>query len=177
MPALPASWLQTVRSHFKEVAKSATREEIWDNCKCWVPKAIHQAQQGQHAVFVSWDNATIHQFTQPLDDLGLHPTQYLELPPLSPDLHQLVEHSLGRVKQQLVVTLSKAGWDNVDADAVRVALNGIIPAVCAPTIMQADMHNVISCYHVVSTPVGQGSWDGQKWVQGTGGGYGPKGVR
>lgn len=173
--------VQTVKSNYQEDAKSATKQEIWDNCSCWVPKAIHMAQQSRHGVLVSWDNASFHNFNSygGVTRLGLADAQHLVLPAQSPDLHQIIEHCFARLKQQLVALLYKLGWDNVTpqvvADVVLQLCRG--DTVASAAIIKAELHRLPKLYRVLSTPKGQQVFDGSRHVQGCGGDWPPKGYR
>lgn len=175
---LQCECVQTVKSNYQEEAKSATKEEIWDNCSCWVPKAIHKAQQGRHGVLVSWDNASFHNFGG-VTGLGLSEAQHLVLPAHSPDLHQIIEHCFARLKQQLVVLLYKLGWDNVTPQAVADAVLQLCRGdkVASADIIRAELPRLPKLYRVLSTPKGQTFFDGMHHVQGSGGDWPPKGYR
>lgn len=178
--AAPCTCMQTVRSGYTTDAKSATLEEIWDNCKCWVPKAIHQAERNRHAFFASWDNATIHKFKDRLQQLGLDTAKYIQLPPHSPDLHMLIEHTFGRLKHQLVIALYQMHW-NVDPqraiNCILSLLDNTHDAVCSPITLQKDIANLKNCYKVVAARTDTHVFVNQHWVQGTHGNWPPKGCR
>lgn len=139
------------------------------------------AGEDRTGVLVSWDNATIHNFKARLAELGLHPTQLIDLPPHSPDLHQLIEHVFARLKQQLVVAMYRLGWEKVTPqiaiDMVLSLLNNTFDTVCTPSVLQRDLHNVINCYKIVAAPTNSQVWVNDHWVSGTDGGWPPKGFR
>ena len=173
--------MQTMRSHFTEAAKSATREDIFDNCKCWLQSAFHNAAQDHTAVFASWDNAPIHNFKKRLAELGLHATKLIDLPPHSPDLHQLIEHVFARLKHQLVIALYRLSWENVTPEKVVAItlslLNNTCEQVCTPALLQRDLLNLVNCYKIVAAPTTRYVQVNNHLVQGTEGGWPPKGFR
>lgn len=170
---------QTVKSGYTEDAKAGTKQEIQDNTKCWVQKAKGLAQQHRHRVVASWDNASMHTFR--VSKVGLTPTQHLALPPHSPDLHQIIEHCFARLKQELVAKLYKLGWDNVTPEVVAREVLALCEdqhgTVASAAVIRADLAHLPRLYRVLSTPKGQYVFDGNRWVQGSGGDWPPKGYR
>jgi hypothetical protein len=170
-----------VRSKFTERAKSGTLEEIFDNCKCWLKLAFEKAAKDFTPVFVSWDNARIHDFKQRVVELGLDSTKLIALPPHSPDLHQLIEHVFGRLKRELVVALYKMGWQNVTPEKVIAAVLSLLDntrdRVCTPDLLQEDLKNLVNCYKVVQASCETGVWINDQFWHGTAGGWPPKGFR
>lgn len=170
--------LQTIASGFKEEAKSATKEEIYDNTKVWISKARHLAQHGLHGLLVSWDNASIHKF----DDcklgypgLGIDPAQHIVLPVKSPDLHQVIEHCFGRLNAELVAAMYKVGWARVTKGWVQQWVLDWCQTI-KPEALQNDLKNLPKLYHAVSMPKGQeATVDGERIV-GTDGWYAKKGI-
>ena len=126
-------------------------------------------------MLVSWDNASIHQFPGGVARLGLQPDQYLELPPQSPDFHQLIEHCFGNLKNDLVVALYKQFWE-----APRKETQDWVIAWChalKPSKLQKGLAKLPVLYRIVSAPKGYPVWDGHKFTEGTGGDWAPKGWR
>ena len=173
--------MQTVRSKFTEKAKSGTREEIFDNCKCWIKKAFEKAAKDCRPMFVSWDNAPIHNFKDRLAELGLDAGKLIALPPHSPDLHQLIEHVFARLKRELVIALYYMGWENVTPEkasgAILSLLDNTRERVCTPGLLQQDLLNVVNCYKVVGAPTTSHINIKDHWVAGSEGGWPPKGFR
>jgi hypothetical protein len=179
--APPVACMQTMRSKFTEKAKSGTLEEIFDNCKCWLKATFEKAAQDNTAVFVSWDNAPIHNFKQRLAELGLDATKLIALPPHSPDLHQLIEHVFGRLKRALVVALYYMGWQNATPEKVRDAVLSLLDntrdTVCTPALLQKDLKNLINCYKIVEAPYSRMILINDHYVHGSAGDWPPKGYR
>jgi hypothetical protein len=170
-----------VRSNFTEKAKSGTLEEVFDNCKCWLKAAFEKAAQDNTAVFVSWDNARIHNFKQRVAELGLDATKLIALPPHSPDLHQLIEHVFGRLKRALVVALYHIGWQNVTPEKVIAAVLSLLDntrdTVCTPGLLQEDLKNLVNCYKIVQAPYSHLMLINDRLWHGSAGNWPPKGFR
>jgi hypothetical protein len=165
--------LQTIGSKLRDDAASATLEEIFDNTKVWIQKAIRQAQKGWHGMLVSWDNASIHGFKcykGGYAELGIDETQHIVLPPKSPDLHQVVEHCFGRLKAELVAAMYKVGWARITKGWVIQWVIDWCKAIDS-TALQKDLHHLPKLYRVVSTTAGEHfTYDGEHLV-GSGGDY------
>lgn len=161
-------------SNYQELAKSATRQEIWDNTCCWIRKAKQEAAATQHELLVSWDNASIHRFSN-VEDFGIDASQYIRLPIRSPDLHYAVEHCFGRLKGELVADMYFAGWSNIDewwvVNWVLLWCDNI-----SADVIQRDLVKLPKLYHAVSTPVGQHVVVDGEVIEGTGGYYAKHGI-
>lgn len=165
--------IKQINTKSQEVAKSATRAEIFDNTYCWIRQAKQKAQAAGHDLLVSWDNAGIHGFSEAAGDyaeFGIDKRQHIVLPPRSPDLHQVIEHQFGQLKAELVAAMYAQGWDHVDATwAV-----GWVLQWCKdikPRSVQSQLQKLPKLYHAVSTPKGQQVTVDGEVLHGTGGYY------
>ena len=175
---LQCTYTQTIGSEFQEFAKAATKQEIFDNCKVWVPQALQQAQQMHRPCWVSWDNASIHNFTEDLGGLAalnLTQHQHIVLPARSPDLHQIIEKCFARLKADLVASMYKVGWDQVTPEWVAQWVIDWCEAIKAETI-QDGLNLLPKLYTAVSTPKGQVVYVDGSQIAGTDGGYAKKSI-
>lgn len=105
-----------------------------------------------------------------------HASTFLPHPAHSPDLHQVIEHRFAELKQYLVNRVYELGFENVTTTALR----GFVMEYCASItslLIRADIQNLINCYQVVRTPVGQSVLINHRPVDGVGGGWPPKHFR
>lgn len=158
-----------MRNGHEELAKAATKEEIWDNLNVWLPKAKAEAEEQQREFYVSWDNATTHKFANRLHLLGLRPDQYMELPARSPDLHQIIEHPFSQLKTFLVSQMYSQRWE-VDNDWILDRVLSWCESISAAKI-QGNLQLMPMLYNAVCTPKGQTINVGNHAVEGTGGYY------
>jgi len=76
----------------------------------YLPAAARARQQGWEPL-ISMDNPHFHHVSPDLIDLR---DELLVLPKYSPDLHQLIEHPFGVIKQELVNQIYRSGRDIAD---------------------------------------------------------------
>jgi len=167
--------LQTMKTKNKppELAKSATRAEIFDNTVCWIRKAKQEAAAAGHELLVSWDNASIHGFSVAAGDyteFGIDKSQHIVLPPRSPDLHQVIEHQFGQLKAGLVAAMYARGWNNINAFWVVEWVLRWCESISAASV-QAQLQKLPKLYRAVSTPKGQHVMVDDERIEGTGGYY------
>lgn len=163
--------MQTAKSKYKLLARKATAQEIADETLVWVQDAKDLARSNKHRVFVSMDNPSIHPSAAAAVCVGIPAESYVQLPPRSPDLHQIVEHANNRFKQGLARACTLNRFEDLDIWAIFGMLPGIAQTITAESI-QADLANLIDCYRIVSTDEGK-PVEGLDGVVGTGGGYTP----
>ena len=168
--------MQTVKSNYKEPAKSTTKIEFQDNIKqFWAPTRTTLQQRG-FTPRISWDNNKI-QKNADLGQMGVLPEEKVPLAPYMPDGHKVIEHVFARAKHELVEQVYQLGSEAdriTAADAQRMVRNAL-SKVATPAQIKKDVDSLPLTYEVIARPRGQLflGRDG-KWHRGTGGDWPPK---
>lgn len=142
-----------------------------------VARAEQQAWQPK----VSMDNPNFHHVHPKLCCL-VEETGYrhlLLLPKYSPDLHQIVEHPFGGIKQDLVNDIYRLTWDMVEAGGMQWLRDKVV-ALCeriTPEQVEAGLQRLTECYKVVAAPRTGGVLINDRRVEGVEGGRPPKAFR
>jgi hypothetical protein len=148
-------------------AKKMTRDEFVD--------AVKQAKDASEACvaefpefyskggpYYSWDNASWHQALN-LEDVGLKESDKWQLPPNSPDMHKVIEHVVGRVKQQLRHKLC----DNANINSskeVQAAFIDVFYKQISTESIRKDIESLPSTYKHIHGKKNQGGSEGD-WAQ------------
>lgn len=137
----------------------------------------------EQQLHLSWDNARIHRLPAGYD-LAAQNAVYHPLPPLSPDLHQMIEHVFGELKQyiaQHIYAISRVAWMGSSqegrAEHVRQAVVKWCEDKLKPEHFHQSLQRLQDCYRVVAAPIHQQVQVGDRTVAGTGGDYPPKHFR
>lgn len=124
---------------------------------------------------ISMDNPNFHNVSK-LIEFGAD--ELLPLPKYSPDLHQLIEHPFGGIKQQLANRLYRLGASLVDTD-MQVLMDMVVE-LChqiTPDKVTSQVQNLKDCYKVVAAPRTEGVTINDTYYAGVEGGRPPKRFR
>lgn len=178
--------MQTKDSKYVKPACSATAQEIADNLmEGYFKTGVVRAREQGWEPKLSMDNPNFHKvhpdfcnFLEEIDEKTTY-MHLLELPSYSPDLHQLVEHPFGGVKQGMVNGLYRLSWEPARAGDMQ-QLRDMVVARCeaiTPQQVESGLKQLEDCYKVVAAPRTGCVLINKHWVQGVEGGRPPKHFR
>lgn len=156
-----------------------TRVEFADHLRNIARELEARGERRQEQWF-SWDNARANGGSEQLAAVGLSPNHRLPLPPYSPDLHRVVEHSIGRVKAAMdasMLAMATGGWPDDAARVFQKALRKAATTLDTAAISH-DAASLALAYRVVAGALGTTVHDdaGRPWPC-TGGDWLPKELR
>lgn len=111
-----------------------------------------------NGVWFSWDNATWHKDISVLKADGMPTVNQLPLPPLSHDLHKVIEHVIGNLKRKAVrhVVTHKLK----DVKQIKDAVEKIFYEEIKAESLQADIMSLRDTYKIVASKVEKGGTAG-----------------
>jgi hypothetical protein len=154
------------------VAKSTTAEEFEDNMQlvvCISRRKLRRLKPKPLHAKYSWDNNQI-QAAADITKMGLRQRHRAPLPAYSPDMHQIVEHTIGKIKKDLMHAVLAHEGPMTSATAQRLAKR-VFKGISASSI-HANKEKLVSCWQAIAAPAGVmvECADG-KWHKGSGGDY------
>lgn len=173
--ALGAACMQTKTSKYRKPACSATAQEIADIIMDGYLPAAKREEREDWQPMISMDNPHFHNVSPELVDLS---GQVLELPEYSPDLHQIIEHPFGSIKQDVINEIYRVGFAVLDG-GMQFLRNEVV-RLCqriTPEQVAGGIQGLIDCYKVVAAPRTGGVMINRTWVPGVEGGRPPKRFR
>lgn len=176
-PCALAANTQTIRG--KKKAKSTTKEEFTDVMKVLVEyshKLLKQVDENLQPLF-SYDNNRIQAYAN-MESMGISPEERLVLPPWSPDMHKVIEHTFAQLKAHLQADMLTYNPARLTAHmAHQKVLFGFMNGISKEGIRK-DVESMPATWHIISSPAGvlrQGP-DG-RYYMGTGGEWADTGHR
>lgn len=114
-------------------------------------RKLHRLRHAALHVKYSWDNNQI-QATTDLARMGLRQRHRVPLPEYSPDMHQIVEHTISKFKQDLMKAVLAHDGPMTPATAQRLARQ-VFKGILATSI-HANKEKLVSCLQAIATPQG-----------------------
>lgn len=102
---------------------------------------------------------------------------FINVPPHSPDLHQVIEHRFAELKQYLVNRVYQYGFNRCTVQVLRQFVLEFCRDKITPAKIKDDIENLLHCYEIVAAPTSQWVQVGQQHYAGVAGGWPPKRFR
>jgi hypothetical protein len=153
-----------------------TTEEFEDVILCMWPGVKKKLQDGGYKAVLSYDNVA-SQAGAILRSMGLTDAERVNLPPYSPDMHKIIEHTFHRLKDEVYKHCYAFGTE-ISATELQSIVRAAFAVVASRETIRADSCSLVDTYRCIATPKDQ-EWIDRKGHRhlGSGGDWPPYQLR